>query len=216
MSCLRAGSHSVYNVPPCIFSKYLINNDFLSQEINAPYIDPSPRIGTSPFPLFNCIKILQHTVEESTSQVQAMGYCVFMLRPDSIYDDSPAERYQFPRQYLGRAETSVGDWIVYLEPTKLRHSRGYFAIARVREIIPDPTIQNMFLALIEPGSYLDFSETVPFSDHGDPIERCAFYLYQLWSDSNVDFFGINGYASLAYYAQLRKQLTSLRSQSKGQ
>jgi hypothetical protein len=145
-----------------------------------------------------------------------MGYCVFMLRPDSIYDDSPAERYQFPRQYLGRAETSVGDWIVYLEPTKLRHSRGYFAIARVREIIPDPTIQNMFLALIEPGSYLDFSETVPFSDHGDPIERCAFYLYQLWSDSNVDFFGINGYASLAYYAQLRKQLTSLRSQSKGQ
>ena len=100
-----------------------------------------------------------------------MGYCVFMLRPDSIYDDSPAERYQFPAQYLRRAETSVGDWIVYLEPTKLRHSRGYFAIARVREIIPDPTIKNMFLALIEQSSYLDFSETVPFSDQGGPIER---------------------------------------------
>lgn len=100
-----------------------------------------------------------------------MGYCVFMLRPDSIYDDSPAERYQFPRQYLGRAETSVNDWIVYLEPTRLRNSRGYFAIARVREIIPDPTIQNMFLAMIEQGSYLDFSEAVPFSDLGGPIER---------------------------------------------
>lgn len=100
-----------------------------------------------------------------------MGYCVFMLRPDSIYDDSPAERYQFPEQYLRRVETSVSDWIVYLEPTKLKSSRGYFAIARVREIVPDPTIKNMYLALIEQGTYLDFSEGIPFSDQDGPIER---------------------------------------------
>ncbi|MEP0339957.1 MAG: HNH endonuclease [Alphaproteobacteria bacterium] len=100
-----------------------------------------------------------------------MGYCVFMLRPDSIYDDSPAEQYQFPKQYLGRAQGAVGDWVVYLEPVKLRNTRGYFAIARLRAIIPDPKAPDMFLAMIEPGSYLDFARPVPFSDNTGPIER---------------------------------------------
>jgi len=42
-----------------------------------------------------------------------MGFGVFIHRSDSIYDDSPAERYQFPPQYRGRVEACVGDWIVY-------------------------------------------------------------------------------------------------------
>lgn len=94
-----------------------------------------------------------------------------MHRSDSIYDDSPAERYQFPKQYYGRITPSIGDWIIYLEPTKVRNSRGYFAAARVQEIIPDPRIPDMFLAIIEPGSYLDFPAAVPFSDADGPIER---------------------------------------------
>ena len=100
-----------------------------------------------------------------------MAYCVFVLRPDSIYDDSPAEQYQFPKQYLGRARDASGDWIVYLEPKKVRDSRGYFAIARVQDIIPDPKAPDMFLAVIEPGSYLDFARAVPFNDQNGPIER---------------------------------------------
>jgi putative restriction endonuclease len=100
-----------------------------------------------------------------------MSYCVFMHRPDSIYDDSPAEQYQFPKQYLGRAEGSVGNWIVYLEPSKIAGTRGYFAIARVQEIITDPKARDMYLALIEPGSYLDFVRPVPFNDVHGPIER---------------------------------------------
>ena len=94
-----------------------------------------------------------------------------MLRPDSIYDDSPAEQYQFPKQYFDRAKGSAGDWIVYLEPTKLRDTRGYFAIARVQEIIVDRKAPDMFLALIEPGSYLDFASPVPFNDRDGPVER---------------------------------------------
>jgi putative restriction endonuclease len=100
-----------------------------------------------------------------------MAHCVFMHKPDSIYDDSPAVQYQFPKQYLGRAQPSIGDWIVYLEPTKVRGSRGYFAIARVQQIIPDPKAAGMFLALIEPNSYLEFANAVPFNDTGGPIER---------------------------------------------
>jgi putative restriction endonuclease len=100
-----------------------------------------------------------------------MAHCVFMHRSDSIYDDSPAVQYQFPKQYFGRAEPSIGDWILYLEPTKVRGTRGYFAIARVQQIIPDPKAPGMFLALIEPNSYLDFANPVPFNDADRPIER---------------------------------------------
>lgn len=100
-----------------------------------------------------------------------MGFGVFIHRSDSIYDDSPAERYQFPSQYLRRVEACIGDWIVYYEPSKIAETRGYFAIATVREVISDPKSSGMFLALIEPGSYLDFANPVPFNGAAGPIEH---------------------------------------------
>lgn len=100
-----------------------------------------------------------------------MGFGVFIHRSDSIYDDSPAEQYQFPSQYLGRAQACLGDWIIYYEPRKVAATRGYFAVARVAQIIPDPKAPGMYLALIEPGSYLDFINAVPFSGPDGVIER---------------------------------------------
>ena len=100
-----------------------------------------------------------------------MGFGVFIHRSDSIYDDSPAERYQFPSQYLGRVEACVGDWIVYYEPRKVAETRGYFAVAKVQRVIPDPSASGMFLALIEPESYLDFANPVQFNDANGPVER---------------------------------------------
>lgn len=100
-----------------------------------------------------------------------MSFGVFIHRSDSIYDDSPAEQYQFPRQYLGRVEACVGDWIVYLEPTKVQQTRGYFAVAKVQEVIADPGTPGMYLAIIEPGSYLDFANPVPFSGPDGVTER---------------------------------------------
>jgi len=100
-----------------------------------------------------------------------MAFGVFIHRADSIYDDAPEERYQFPRPYLGRASECVGDWIIYYEPRKVPNTRGYFATAKVDRIVPDPTRAGMFLALIEPGSYLDFSSPVPFADGGVVIEH---------------------------------------------
>jgi putative restriction endonuclease len=100
-----------------------------------------------------------------------MGFGVFIHRSDSIYDDSPAERYQFPSQYLGRVEACVGDWIVYYEPRKAADTRGYFAVAKIQRVIPDPAAPGMFLALIEPESYLDFANPVPFKDSTGPVER---------------------------------------------
>lgn len=100
-----------------------------------------------------------------------MNFSVFIHRTDSVYDDSPAERYQFPKIYLRRASAAAGNWILYYEPVKVRGSRGYYAIAKVAEIAPDPKSLDMYLALIEPGSYLEFPNPVPFVDGTGPIEQ---------------------------------------------
>jgi putative restriction endonuclease len=100
-----------------------------------------------------------------------MGFGVFIHRSDSIYDDSPAERYQFPSQYLSRVEACLGQWIIYYEPRKVSETRGYFAIARIQQVIPDPSASGMYLALIEPGSYLDFVNPVAFGDADGIVER---------------------------------------------
>lgn len=100
-----------------------------------------------------------------------MAFGVFIHRSDSIYDDSPAERYQFPQVYLGRVQACLGDWIIYYEPVKVRETRGYFAMARVQAVIPDPSIERMHIAIIEPGSYLEFPNPVPFADEGGLVER---------------------------------------------
>jgi putative restriction endonuclease len=95
---------------------------------------------------------------------------VFLIRTDSIYDDRPEVHYQFPPQYLTRAAQFVGDWIVYLEPVK-GGRRGYHAVAKVSQIVADPTTNEMYLALIEPGSYLPLEREVPFRVDGEVVER---------------------------------------------
>jgi len=101
-----------------------------------------------------------------------MAFGVFIHRSDSIYEDTPAERYQFPPQYLGRARACEGDWVIYYEPRKMPETRGYFAVAKVERIVPDPSAPDMYLALIEAGSYLDFANPVAFADDsGTLVER---------------------------------------------
>jgi putative restriction endonuclease len=100
-----------------------------------------------------------------------MAFGVFIHRTDSIYDDVPSERYQFPKQYLARVQQCEGDWIVYLEPSKVKDTKGYFAVAKIQEIISDPRNVDMHLAVIEPGTYLDFGDPVPFRDANNVIEQ---------------------------------------------
>jgi putative restriction endonuclease len=100
-----------------------------------------------------------------------MGHGVLIHRSDSIYEDSPAEHYQFPSQYLGRVQSCVGDWIIYYEPRKVADTRGYFAVAKIGRVTPDLTMPGMYLALIEPGSYLDFANPVPFTGASGVVEQ---------------------------------------------
>lgn len=100
-----------------------------------------------------------------------MGFGVFMHKDGSIYDDIPEVHYQFPKIYLSRAQKMVGDWIVYREPVKAPQSKGFFAVAKVERIIPDPERADHFRALIQADSYLPFEPTVPHIVDGQPVER---------------------------------------------
>lgn len=95
---------------------------------------------------------------------------VFVTGAHSIYGDQPKDFYRFPANYLPAARRMVGQWIVYLEPRRAG-GRGYFAAAKVERIEPDLATPGMHLALIEPGSYLDFGTAVPFSIDKLPMER---------------------------------------------
>ena len=77
----------------------------------------------------------------------------------------------FRRSISGGVQACEGDWIVYYEPVKVPGTRGYFAVAKVQQIIPDPGVPGMYLAIIEEGSYLDFASPVPFSGPEGLIER---------------------------------------------
>ena len=100
-----------------------------------------------------------------------MAFGVFMHKDGSIYDDVPWSHYQFPKIYLSRAKRMVGDWVVYREPVKVAGSKGFFAVAKVDRIIPDPDEPDRYRALIEEGSYLPFEPTVPHKVDGVPVER---------------------------------------------
>jgi putative restriction endonuclease len=100
-----------------------------------------------------------------------MTFGIFMHKDGSIYDDIPEVHYQFPKTYLARAERFVDDWIVYLEPAKEPNSKGYFAVAKVEKIIPDPNVPDRYRALIEQDSYLPFSPAVPRRVDGELVER---------------------------------------------
>ena len=100
-----------------------------------------------------------------------MAKGVFIYRSSSDYDDDPTSQYQFPsRRYLSRALQLVGDWVLYLEPRR-GGTRGYFAAAKIDQIVADRSDDSMHLAIVTPGSFVEFDTQVPFSSESGPVER---------------------------------------------
>lgn len=98
-----------------------------------------------------------------------MTKLVLLHKADSIYEDEPNRVYDFPKAYLKAVQAAIGDWIVYYEPVKAG-PRGYFAVARISRVIPKPRAEGRFLALIDPGSFLQFDSDVPRLRDGRPLE----------------------------------------------
>ena len=97
-----------------------------------------------------------------------MTKLVLLHKADSIYEDEPDVVYDFPQSYLKAVTEAVGDWIVYYEPVKAG-PRGYFAAAKISEVVPKPGANGRYLALIEPGSFLPFDTEVPRLVNGSPL-----------------------------------------------
>ncbi|MCR8724018.1 HNH endonuclease [Frigidibacter sp. ROC022] len=99
-----------------------------------------------------------------------MGKLILMHKTDSIYEDEPDTVYDFPKTYLKAVKEGIGDWVIYYEPVKAG-PRGYFAVAKIQDVIPKPGTPDRYLALIEPGSYLPLDREVPRLLDGRPLEQ---------------------------------------------
>jgi len=99
-----------------------------------------------------------------------MTKLVLLHKTDSIYDDEPDVVYDFPRSYLKAVQEAVGDWVIYYEPVKAG-PRGYFAVAKIAQVVPKPGVEGRFLAMIEPGSFLPLDTEVPRLIDGSPLEQ---------------------------------------------
>ena len=104
-----------------------------------------------------------------------MSNAVFTTKPDPEYDDTPEEKYHFPKNYLKRAEQAVGDWIIYYEPRRTDSSesssggrQAYFAMARIARIEPDLSRQDHYYAYM--ADYIEFAEPVHFKVRGQLLE----------------------------------------------
>jgi len=99
-----------------------------------------------------------------------VAFGVFIHKANSPYDDHPSQYYQFPRTYLKAARAISGSWVVFYEPVKVPDTRGYYAVARVRDIKLDPAVDERWRAIIDQGSYLEFPSSVAFRDAGKLVE----------------------------------------------
>ncbi|WP_448662825.1 HNH endonuclease [Sphingomonas sp. CJ20] len=86
---------------------------------------------------------------------------VFDTKRNSRYDDEIARRYHFSGTlYRDRARQMIGDWIVYREPQREGGRRAYVAVARVVDVVEDPTRAKHYYAILD--SFLRFPKPVPF------------------------------------------------------
>jgi putative restriction endonuclease len=93
-----------------------------------------------------------------------MAKGVLLYREGSKYVDEPELRYQFPKMYLNTARTFIGDWVVYNELLAGKGTGGYRRIGKVYDVVEDLGAPGMYVALIEPGSYFEFENFVPYRD----------------------------------------------------
>ena len=98
-----------------------------------------------------------------------MAKAIFTTRISPSYDDAPESHYHYPKQYLGRVENALDDWIIYYEPSRRgggssdRSGRkAYFATARVIGIRRDAKRPDHFYADV--ADYVDFDRPVPFRE----------------------------------------------------
>lgn len=97
-----------------------------------------------------------------------MANAVFIAKKASIYDDTPEERYHFPKIYLKRVLETVGDWIIYYESQRNGGRKVYFAAAKVVRVEPDSNKEDHYYAYVS--GYVQFTQPVPYRINGKTLE----------------------------------------------
>lgn len=88
---------------------------------------------------------------------------VFDIKPESGYDDSLTEGYQFPtrRHYMAAASAVVDDWILYRGPKRNGGGSAYIGAARVVSI--ERAAPDSKLAYARVADFFQFEPPVPFA-----------------------------------------------------
>lgn len=97
---------------------------------------------------------------------------IFTTKCDGVGDGRIETSYVFKSVNLNQAEASIGNWIIYYRPTRAARSAlppGYFAMARVEGIDPEPVRPGYLLARM--ADYRRFDRTVPFKEGGHYYEK---------------------------------------------
>ncbi|MDF1767589.1 HNH endonuclease [Maricaulis sp.] len=77
-----------------------------------------------------------------------MGKVVLTQKDDSGYADQDGVAYHFPRRYLDRILSAVGDYAIFYQPRRGVRGQCYWAIARIDEVRPDPAEPDHFYAFL--------------------------------------------------------------------
>ncbi len=84
------------------------------------------------------------------------GKAIVCLTMPQVLDDAFDRYWSVPAEQLAEAASIIGQWIIFADGL-----RGCFAVARVEQIVRDPAHTGAVLALVEPGSFLEFGVDVP-------------------------------------------------------
>ena len=84
---------------------------------------------------------------------------IFTTSPDTEYDDDIAVQYHFPNRYINIAEKSIGDWVIYYQPSRGGGAKSYIAVARLKDIVRDREKPDHWYAYLD--HYLPFDKPVP-------------------------------------------------------
>lgn len=96
---------------------------------------------------------------------------IFTTNGYDVSDGRIEARYVFKSSNLNQAEASIGNWIIYYRSTRGARPDfppGYFALARVEGIDPEPVRPGYRLSRI--ADYRDFDRTVAFKEGGHYYE----------------------------------------------
>lgn len=106
---------------------------------------------------------------------------IFVSDPLPAGGDELDRWYRFHSDWLQVASQLVQQWIVYQGARPLR----YWAIAKVGQIVPDPSNRGMYLALIEPGSFLELGDDVPVLHGAEAVEQGLCYPNRKWNKGRL-------------------------------